>query len=183
MAAALRSLSEHGVPSYIMRGNRDFMLEENFMAECGATLLPDEAVLELHGERLLIMHGDSLCTDDHEYQAFRAQTQDPRWKRQMRAKPLDTRLLMARQARAHSRQQNANAPENISDVNQGAVEDAMRRHGVTRLLHGHTHRPGVHDFEVDGEPAQRVVLGDWYDHGSVVTWTADGLELEFLPRA
>ena len=183
VAAALRMLSEHGVPSYVMRGNRDFMLDEKYMAECGATLLADEVVLELHGERLLIMHGDSLCTDDHEYQAFRTQTRDPLWKQQMRAKPLDTRLAMARQARAHSQQQHANAPENITDVNQGAVEEAMRRHGVTRLLHGHTHRPAVHDLQVDGKSAQRVVLGDWYEQGSVVAWSAAGLELEFLPRA
>ncbi|MBT8144609.1 MAG: UDP-2,3-diacylglucosamine diphosphatase [Gammaproteobacteria bacterium] len=182
VASLLNDLAARGIPVFIMRGNRDFLLSDRFARECGATLLDDEVVVELYGERVLLMHGDSLCTDDHEYQAFRTTVRDPAWQQQVLAQPLQARLALAQQARQRSRERNANAPEQIMDVNDEAVSAVMRKHGVQTLLHGHTHRPAVHEFELNGKPARRIVLGDWYDQGSTVTWDANGFELRFLPR-
>lgn len=183
LADALSVIRGGGTPIYFMHGNRDFLLGRDYARAAGMQLLEDEVVVELGGRRVLLMHGDSLCTDDHEYQAFRATVRDPQWQRAFLSQPLAQRLALARAARDRSRARNANAPAAIMDVNQAAVEAAMRRYGVTELLHGHTHRPAVHEFELDGAPARRVVLGDWYDQGSIVTWGEDGPALQFLPRA
>lgn len=179
---ALRALAEGGLPLFFMRGNRDFMIGDQFAADSGCTILEDPTVVELYGQRVLLMHGDSLCTDDHEYQAFRKVTRNPEWQRNVLALPLEQRLKMAAAARTESLARNQGKPEAIMDVNQDAVEQAMRDHEVALLLHGHTHRPAVHTFELDGEQAQRIVLGDWYTQGSVLRWNAEGFNLEQLPR-
>lgn len=174
--ARLQGLSA-STPVSVMRGNRDFLLGERFAAETHCTLLDDEVVVDLYGTPTLLMHGDSLCTDDHEYQRFRAMARDPAWQRGMLDKPLDERRRIARDARQESTIQNSMKPENIMDVNAGAVADAMRRHGVGRMIHGHTHRPAVHELEVDGRPCRRIVLGDWGERGSVLRVGSGSVEL------
>lgn len=186
--AALRELTQSGVPVYFMRGNRDFLVGPRFAEETGATLLPDPAVVSLHGEPTLLMHGDLLCTDDRAYQAFRNQVRDPHWQAQFLAQTLPTRQAFAQQARAASKQhqqglKDAKQLETITDVNADAVKETLGRYGVTRLIHGHTHRPAIHSLRESGSAGQRIVLGDWYDQGSVLRIDADGIELASLPLA
>lgn len=180
---ALKALSEAGVPVYLMRGNRDFLYGQRIAERSGATLLPDPCVVDLQGVPTLLMHGDLLCTDDAAYQAFRRQVRDPAWQQQFLSQPLAARHAFAAQARAASREHQQGLAESITDVNPEAVVDALRRHGVTRLIHGHTHRPAMHELVVDDHAAQRIVLGDWYEQGSVLRLDADGLVLESLPLA
>ena len=152
-----------GVPVFFMHGNRDFLLGQNYAKRAGMTLLVDPAVVQLDGERTLLMHGDTLCTDDAAYQEFRAVVRNPEWQNQFRARSLSERHAFAAQARAESVKHTAGAKPEIMDVNQHAVIGAMREHGVRTLIHGHTHRPATHHFELDGQNAERVVLGDWYE--------------------
>lgn len=181
--AALRDLADLGVPIFFMHGNRDFLIGERFAEDSGCTLLSDPHRLSLYGSNVLLMHGDTLCTDDVEYQAFRRMTRDRGWQEQFLALPMAQRLAMAEEARAESLASTRGKPESIMDVNQDAVVEAMREQDVPLLLHGHTHRPNVHEFEIDGRPVRRIVLGDWYTQGSVLYWDADGFRLESLPRA
>ncbi|MDH3645220.1 MAG: UDP-2,3-diacylglucosamine diphosphatase [Gammaproteobacteria bacterium] len=182
VADALRKLSGGGTPCYFMCGNRDFLVGNDFAANAGLGLLEDEVVIEIHGQQVLLMHGDSLCTDDLEYQAFRKMVRDADWQHQFLALPLEKRLATAAEARRRSIAHNAEVPETIMDVSQQAVVEVLQKHGVATLLHGHTHRPAVHEFLLDGKPAKRIVLGDWYDQGSIVTWDQNGPRLEALPR-
>jgi len=181
---SLRAFTDEGVPVFFMHGNRDFMIGEQFAAETGVTILPDPFPLELYGKSVLLSHGDALCTDDTEYQQMRAMTRNPEWQAIMLAKPLEERIAIAKQARARSQERNKTLSESIMDVNPGAVEQVISEYGVEILLHGHTHRPGIHNVEVDDRIAKRVVLGDWYDQGSVVCWDEDGVDLSpIAPRA
>lgn len=168
IARATRAVRDAGVPVYFMVGNRDFMLGEAFAERAGFTLLDDGTVHDLYGTPTLLMHGDALCTDDVAYQAVRRNVRTPEWKAQIMAMPLDARRAFAAKARADSRAHTGTTHETIMDVNAGAVADAMRAAGVTRLIHGHTHRPAVHDFDLDGHTAERIVLGDWYEQGSAL---------------
>ncbi|PRY70927.1 UDP-2,3-diacylglucosamine diphosphatase [Halomonas ventosae] len=161
IAAALRRLADGGTAIYLMHGNRDFLLGERFANEAGASLLQDPSVVTLGGKRVLLMHGDSLCTRDEAYQAFRAQARHPLWQEQVLAMPIQERIALARQLREQSGEANSNKAEDIMDVTPDEVGKAMTEHGVTTLIHGHTHRPAVHDLEVDGRPGKRYVLGDW----------------------
>jgi UDP-2,3-diacylglucosamine hydrolase len=180
IAKATRGLSDVGVPVYFMVGNRDFLLGPAFAERAGMILLDDGAVHDIEGVPTLLMHGDVLCTDDVEYQAVRAQVRTEAWKAQVLSMPLEARRAFAAQARSDSKSRTGRIDETIMDVNQGAVEDAMRRAGVHRLVHGHTHRPAIHEFEFDGAPAQRIVLGDWYDHGSVLSIDGHTVDLRGL---
>jgi UDP-2,3-diacylglucosamine hydrolase len=179
---SLRAFTDSGVPVYFMHGNRDFMIGEEFAAETGVTILPDPYPLELYGKSVLLSHGDALCTDDVEYQQVRAMTRNREWQAMMLEKPLEERIAIAKHARAQSAERNKTLSESIMDVNPDAVKKAISEHGVEILLHGHTHRPGIHGVEVDDRFAKRVVLGDWYDQGSVVRWDEDGVELSTIPR-
>ena len=170
VANALRALRDRGVPIYFLHGNRDFLLGTDYAARAGIELLADPAIVELDGERTLLMHGDTLCTDDIEYQKFRNLVRNPAWQAQFLAKPLAERRAFAAQAREESRKQTAMKAAEIMDVNQAAVESTMHEYGVHRLIHGHTHRPAAHRFELDGRAAERIVLGDWYEQSSVLTW-------------
>lgn len=180
IAAATRAVRDAGVPVYFMVGNRDFLLGQAFAARAGLTLLDDSTVHDIHGRRTLLMHGDVLCTDDLAYQAVRQQVRTPEWQAQILAMPLQARRAFAAKAREDSKAHTGNTMESIMDVNADAVAETMRKAGVTRLIHGHTHRPAVHDFQLDGAPAQRIVLGDWYEQGSVLRVDADGVELRGL---
>jgi UDP-2,3-diacylglucosamine hydrolase len=170
VARALAELTGGGTAIFFMHGNRDFLLGDAYARRAGLTLLADPTVIDIDGERTLLMHGDTLCSDDAEYQKFRGIVRDPQWQRAFLAKPLDERRAFAAQARGESRRHTASAKPEIMDVNAAAVAAAMREHGVRRLIHGHTHRPATHRFGLDGRGAERIVLGDWYEQSSVLTW-------------
>ncbi len=179
---ALKKLTRKGVPVYFMHGNRDFMIGNAFAEETGVTILDDPTVVDIYGENVLLSHGDAYCTDDIEYQAVRKMTRDPAWQAMMLQKSLEERLAFAAQARAASMARGGTIDEDIMDVNADAIAEALRMSGVNIMLHGHTHRPAVHDLDVDGDPARRIVLGDWYEQGSVVRWDETGPVLEAMPR-
>jgi len=186
VAEKLKALADSGVPVSFMHGNRDFLLGEDYARRAGMALLADPTRIELHGKPVLLMHGDTLCTDDVAYQQFRAQTRDPAWQAQFLSQPLAARLAFAQQARAASQARqgelrDAGTMETITDVSPAAVDATFAAHGVDTIIHGHTHRPAVHDLVVDGRPRQRIVLGDWYEQGSVLRATARGFELSALP--
>jgi UDP-2,3-diacylglucosamine hydrolase len=162
VADAFSRLAASGTPIYLQRGNRDFLLGERFARASGATLLADAVVHDIQGTPTLIMHGDELCTDDVAYQRFRAYWQDPTHRRRLLALPYFARRGIAAFFRATSKRATATKPEMIMDVNASAVAEALRTHGVTRLIHGHTHRPARHELTVDGRRCERYVLADWY---------------------
>ena len=173
VCVALAEAGATGLAISYMVGNRDFLAGAEFARRSGVRLLGDEVRLELYGRQALLMHGDQLCTDDVDYQRFRAMVRTTGWRERFLAESLQRRRAIAQSIRQTSQQAIRSKSEQIMDVNQSAVEEAMRRHGVDLLIHGHTHRPGVHDFRLDGRPVSRVVLGDWYHQGSVLTVTAD----------
>ena len=183
--AGLRELVASGVPVFAMRGNRDFLLGPRFVEDTGVQLLADPCVMQVAGEPTLLMHGDLLCTDDLGYQEFRRQVREPGWSETFLSQPLEARRAFAARARAasqgHQDQLKASGRlEAITDVSEQAVLDTLARFGVSRLVHGHTHRPAIHSLELADRRAQRVVLGDWYEQGSVLRVDADGLVLERL---
>ena len=180
IATATRAVRNAGVPMYFMVGNRDFLLGQAYAERAGMNLLDDGAVHDIQGRPTLLMHGDVLCTDDVAYQAVRRQVRNPQWQAQILAMPLEARRLLAAKAREESKAHTGSTMESIMDVNADAVAETMRKAGVTRLVHGHTHRPAVHKFELDGQPAERIVLGDWYEQGSVLRVDDDGVELHGL---
>ncbi|WP_447553110.1 UDP-2,3-diacylglucosamine diphosphatase [Vreelandella sp. EE22] len=157
----LRALGEAGTTIYFQHGNRDFLLGRRFIDACGATLLPDVHEVELQGLPLVLLHGDSLCTLDESYMAFRAQSRNPQWQTQILAMPLQERLALAKRLRLESDTANSDKGEAIMDVTPGEVTALLSHFGVSVMIHGHTHRPQVHDLTVEGVPAQRFVLGDW----------------------
>ena len=170
IARALRALRDSGVPIYFMRGNRDFVLGKAYADRAGMIILDDPTVIDLHGTRALLMHGDTLCTDDVDYQKFRRLMHNRLFQRIALATPLRWRRAFAGKLRGQSQKRVAAKREEIMDVNQSAVESAMREHGVNLLIHGHTHRPATHRFDLDNGTAERIVLGDWYEQSSVLTW-------------
>lgn len=185
VAAGLGALREAGVPVYFIRGNRDFLLGPDYARRAGMTILSDPAVVMLYGRPTLLMHGDTLCTDDVAYQQFRAQTRNPQWQAEFLAQPLAARLAFARQARAASQAhqsglQSQGTMEAITDVAPVAVEGTLAQFGIDTLIHGHTHRPAMHELEIAGTPCRRIVLGDWYEQGSVLRIDATGARLETL---
>ena len=185
VARELRALRDAGVPVFFLRGNRDFLLGEAYARRAGMRILPDPAVIVLDGRPVLLMHGDLLCTGDTAYQQFRAQTRDPQWQRQFLAQPLPAPVAFAQQARARSQaaQDALKAQgmlEAITDADPATVEETLRRYGIDTLIHGHTHRPAIHALDIDGRPCRRIVLGDWYEQGSVLRVADGAFELEAL---
>jgi UDP-2,3-diacylglucosamine hydrolase len=175
LADVTRKLADGGLPLFFMHGNRDFLLGQEYAAMAGFSLLPESVVTDLYGKPTLLLHGDSLCTDDAEYQAFRLQARNPAWQAAVLARSVEERLAMARSARDASTQHTGSVSMEIMDVNDEAVRAAFREHGVSRMIHGHTHRPAMHDYDL-GEPggAQRIVLADWYGAGSYLDVSAAG---------
>jgi len=182
MKSAMRALVDSGVPVFFMHGNRDFMIGDDFATETGVNLLPDPYLLDLHGTQVLLTHGDAYCTDDVEYQAVRQRTRNPEWQQMMLQKPLAERQAFAAQARAASLAHGKTIDDEISDVNDDAIATSFREHGMAVMLHGHTHRPAVHPVDVGGERAKRIVMGDWYEQGSVVRWDENGPVLSAMER-
>lgn len=181
IAAAIKALVDSGVPCFFIHGNRDFLIGKRFARESGMTLLPEEQVLDLYGRQVLIMHGDTLCTDDTGYLAFRAKVHTPWIQTLFLALPLFIRNRIAAKMRAGSKAANSSKSLSIMDVNPQAVIEVMEKHRVQWLIHGHTHRPDVHTLSANGEPAHRVVLGAWHTEGSMVKVTPNGIELIPFP--
>jgi len=177
---AMKALSDSGVALYLMHGNRDFFMGEHLMQLCGATLLDDPTVIELDGIPSLLLHGDTLCIDDLEYMKFRAMVRNPQWQNEVLAKSPEQRLALAKQFRDISKTETGNKRKDIMDVNQAEVERMFSEYKVQRLIHGHTHRPAIHDFELNGQPVQRMVLGDWSTQGSVLVCKNSQCQLETL---
>jgi len=177
----LRELTASGTPVFVMHGNRDFLMAHDFEQSTGVRLLKDPTHVDLYGTPTLLMHGDSLCTDDTEYMTFRAKVRSPAWQKEFLGKSTAERDRIVRDFREISKNSTATKKPEIMDVSQKAVESVMREHHVQRLIHGHTHRPKEHVFNLDGRPAQRMVLGDWYEQGSVLSVDARGWMLEGLP--
>ena len=164
----------HG-PCFFMHGNRDFLVAESYAKDAGFAILPESVVLDLYGTPTLLLHGDTLCTDDVEYQAFRGQVRDPAWQVAFLSRTPDERLSIAQQARDASKQHTATASMEIMDVNQEAVLQSFTKHNVRHMIHGHTHRPAFHQHELeDGSMASRIVLADWYEQGYVLHVSHEG---------
>ena len=181
VARAFRELTQSGVAVRFMHGNRDFLIGERFSAATGVSLLEDPTVLAVAGAPTLLMHGDTLCTDDIDYQAWRRTARAPDWQRRFLAQPLAERRKQILQMREKSREVVATKPAEIMDVNAGAVRDAFRKHGVRRLIHGHTHRSAYHPVEVNGARCERWVLPDWYgDSGGYLAVDEMGARLVSL---
>jgi UDP-2,3-diacylglucosamine hydrolase len=176
----LQRLTQRGVACYVMHGNRDFLLHSGFAARTGCQLLRDPTVIDLYGEAVLLTHGDALCTRDRAYQHLRAIVRRPRWQRRFLRLSMATRRALAEAARAGSRAHTGMQPGEIMDVTEGAVAAAMRACGTRLLIHGHTHRPAIHELELDGLSARRIVLGAWYEQGSCLVWDRAGYRLEQL---
>jgi UDP-2,3-diacylglucosamine hydrolase len=182
VCSGLRDLTAARVATFIIHGNRDFLLGRDFCQLTGCELLPDPVVVELDGERVLLTHGDALCTDDDAYQELRSTVRTPAWQRRFLALPLAARASLAQQARAGSQAHTARVVPEIMDVSGNAVEKAFRALDVRRMIHGHTHRPDVHDSLIDAQAVQRIVLGAWYEQGSYLWYERGRYELRELPR-
>ena len=181
IASAIKAVVDAGVPCYFIHGNRDFLVGQRFARQSGMLLLTEEERLDLYGREVLIMHGDTLCTDDPGYLAFRAKVHTPWIQRLFLALPLLIRRRIAARMRADSKAANSSKSMDIMDVNPQAVVDVMERHHVQWLIHGHTHRPAVHELQANDQPAWRVVLGAWHSEGSMVKVTPDDVELIHFP--
>jgi len=180
--AALRELTDGGVGCFVLHGNRDFLIGQDFCRRTGCQLLPDPVIAELDGERVLLTHGDALCTDDHSYQELRSIVRTPAWQRRFLRLALPDRRLLAAEARAGSRAHTARTIPKIMDVNAAAVTAAFKAARVRRIIHGHTHRPAVHEALLQDQPVQRIVLGAWYEQGSFLSCAGGSYELRMLPR-
>ena len=172
---SMRAISDAGVALFLACGNRDFLLGDAFARDAGATLLGAQTVVDIAGTPTLVTHGDEFCTDDAAYQRFRTWSRHPRHQRQLLALPYFVRGFIARGLRSRSRSETARKPASILDVNAKAVEAAFRAHGVTRIVHGHTHRPARHPCVVDGRACERIVLADWDDRGHYLSIDDDGV--------
>lgn len=181
VSSALQGLAKKGVPVFFMHGNRDFLIGETYAGQACMSLLPQEVKLDLYGVATLLLHGDSLCVDDVKYQQLRATLRDPAWQENFLSQSIDERLAFAATAREASKTYTESAAMEIMDVNQQAVEEIMQQYQVSRMIHGHTHRPAVHQLSVSGSSAERIVLGDWYQLGSVLRISQDHVELAALP--
>lgn len=180
VANEIRALSDHGVPVFFMHGNRDFLLGSDYLRRAGMALLHDPSVVTLGGIPTLLGHGDRYCTDDHAYQAFRAKSRSPEWQAMVLGWPLWRRRLTARIARFMSKRnyrkklKHGIDPSVIADVSPAAVQAELDLYGVTRLIHGHTHRPATHSHGDPAAPRERIVLADWRDTGEALEVAPDG---------
>lgn len=177
VAAGFSYLHDQGVKLYLMHGNRDFLMGNAFCKAAGMTMLPDPSIIDLYGTPTLLMHGDTLCTDDVQYQAFRTQVRSTDWQNAFLDKALPERKAIIEGMRSKSREAQAEKPDEILDVNQLAVINALRTHNYPRLIHGHTHRPAKHLHTIDGRTCERWVLTDWYAHGGYLQCDKNGCEM------
>jgi UDP-2,3-diacylglucosamine hydrolase len=180
VVSALAECSRAGPAVYFMHGNRDFLLSGDFARACNARLIGDPHTLDLFKTPTLLMHGDTLCTDDVDYQRFRAEVRAPAWRKEFLSLPLALRKEQIGALRALSEKEKRRKPPEIMDVNRGAVEAMLREHGYPRLIHGHTHRPARHEHRVDGRVCERWVLPDWYESGGILVCDEKGCRAEKL---
>ena len=162
----LKQLSEHGVKIFFMHGNRDFLMGDQWAQRTGCTLLNDPCIVQFDEQPVLLMHGDTLCTDDVDYQKLRAYLRNPAWQQDFLSKPLSERITMAKALREKSATETRNKSAEIMDVNNKTVEQMFATHNTRLLIHGHTHRTNIHQHTINNKPVTRIVLGDWYSHGS-----------------
>lgn len=167
---ALKQLTDEGVPVYFMHGNRDFLVGDEFANRTGCQILPDPSQISLGDLDVLLMHGDSMCTDDKAHQQFRSLVNDPDWKREFLSYPIDERIELALSARSQSALHKSMTKMDIMDVNTNAVTREISQRNVDYLIHGHTHRPGIHKLDINGKQVTRIVLGDWYEQSSVLRY-------------
>ncbi len=184
IADTLTTFSNSGRPLYLMSGNRDFLMGEAWAQRCGATLLGETEAISLHGTDTLLLHGDSLCTRDEPYMAFRQMARSPAWQAELLGKSLEERRMIARQLRQQSKSMSSMKAEDIMDVTPAEVVALLEQHHCQRMIHGHTHRPARHSLEANGANAERIVLGDWDTHGWWLQADNDGgLQLLNKPLA
>ncbi|WP_225085347.1 UDP-2,3-diacylglucosamine diphosphatase [Pectobacterium colocasium] len=181
IAAELYALHQRGIPCYFVHGNRDFLIGKRFARQSGMTLLPTETVLDLYGQKILILHGDTLCTDDHHYQQFRRRVHNPFIQRLFLLLPLSLRVKIAAKMRATSQQENQKKSQQIMDVNHDAVLERLRHYQVKTMIHGHTHRPAIHQVDLGESDGRRAVLGAWHEEGSMIKVTPQNIELISFP--
>jgi UDP-2,3-diacylglucosamine hydrolase len=180
VTTALRSLATHGTRLYLLRGNRDLLMGEALAHACHATLLNDPSLIDLYGTPTLLSHGDTLCTDDTEYQRYRATVHDAEFQRQFLAKPLAERKIYIAQLRNRSTTEKQTKDRTIMDVSDAAVATLLREYCYPRLIHGHTHRPNRHEHAIDGHCCERWVLGDWHQQGSALRCDSSGISWETI---
>jgi len=177
---ALKTLTSQNTNVYLQLGNRDFLIGNQFIKETGVTLLDDYSIIDLYGQPTLLMHGDLLCSDDLAYLEFRKKTRTASWRHEVLSKPLLLRLAYARWYRFRSHFHKRKKSQEIMDVNQNTVVETLRKYQVTRLIHGHTHRPNIHNIDVDNNPAQRIVLDQWEHRGNILVWNDNGSHIEYF---
>jgi UDP-2,3-diacylglucosamine hydrolase len=180
IVTSLKALTDSGTRCFFIRGNRDFLVGDRFAAESGVSILSDGTQIDLYNQPVLLLHGDTLCTDDKGYQRFRRFVRHPATRAAFLALPVAARRALAKRMRDQSMSASSQKPEEIMDVNQAAVEQTLRDESVKILVHGHTHRPAAHRFKLAGSDVQRIVLGDWYNQGSILRWDSAGPELTTL---
>lgn len=181
LADRLHALADAGIRVYLLHGNRDFLIGPHYADRCGAQLVAEPVLLQVAGQNALLMHGDVLCTQDTDYQAFRRMVRDPLWQQVFLAKPLDERMAIGRHLRDKSQQSAKDKADYIMDVTQEEVVAVMEQHQVNLLIHGHTHRPATHTVQLKSGTASRMVLGDWYQQGWYILADDHGAELEPFP--
>jgi len=176
---ALKSLINKGVPIYLLHGNRDFLIGKKFIDETGCIYLPDETKLQIYQMPILVMHGDTLCTHDHSYIKARKKMRSKFLQKLFLLLPLNFRRKIADKIRTASKQHTASKSQEIMDVTQGEVERVMPKYGVYHLIHGHTHRPNIHRFNLNQSQATRIVLGAWHEKGNMLIWNQTG-KMEYI---
>lgn len=182
VADRLADLAAGGTGLYFMCGNRDFLIGDAYCRQAGMQRIEEPQLLEHGDESILLLHGDTLCTDDESYQRFRRKARDPAWQQRVLSKPAWMRKLLARLARWRSRRHTGSTEGHVMDVNPQAVEAAFLEHGVRRMIHGHTHRRAIHDLSVEQRHCQRIVLGDWHETGSAVRLDENGIAMTTIAR-
>lgn len=178
VADELLALTRNGVTVYFMHGNRDFLLGDSYAKKSGMIIVPEGTVIDLYGTATLLVHGDALCTDDKDYQAFRAMVRSPQWQQQVLAQPLAARRALAAQLRDKSQSMNSLKAADIMDVTPAEVVKQMEEAKVQVMIHGHTHRPARHKLLANNRPAERIVLGDWHDFAWCIRADSNGMELK-----
>ena len=163
---------------YFMHGNRDFMISEKFCDKFGMKLIPDPSIISLYGKKVLLMHGDTLCTDDHAYQNFRKLVRSDLWQKEVLKKTLEERIMLAKELRQKSLNETGTKKEIIMDVNEDEVEKTFLKYDVNLIIHGHTHRPNIHISEFNGQEYKRIVLGDWYNNSFILKYQKDKILIE-----
>ena len=182
IVSSLYDYNASGIPTYFIHGNRDFLIGEIFAKKTGVKILKDPSIIKINDEKIMLSHGDIFCTDDYEYQNTRKLTRDPEWQKMMLKKTIVERETFAQKAREESKHHTKYLNDNITDVNQDEINKTFKNNNLAKIIHGHTHKPAIHDTLINNIPHQRFVLGDWYEQGSILNWDEYGPNLITLNR-